>query len=354
MPPKKKPRTSDQLTIAPPRPRGRPRKSLDTSTASVQPKATAKATTAKAKGNANQAAQNKDKAKPQTKGKAKASAVPAKKSRPSTSYHADTTGYNSPSEDSDVSALSVISDLSDSSSDALSVVSESTLSSSSSLASDDGDASGGRKRKSRRGWPTTKQRLAKWRRLTISEREAVTAEGGIVWSECRDILAQLSKKARGVVADQVTSMLARVERRLETGLVPPLAKGPATTAGSAAPFVGQTRRDVPSTLLAWRIQREGGDLLDADTDVKLGMDAEIAELEAQLLPEAEQAVDLTRAYRDQQKELGASMARIQDLKKERRRLKAALRTDDQVQKIKKVVEPVMAPNDVEGKLLAYL
>lgn len=40
---------------------------------------------------------------------------------------------------------------------------------------------GSKSNKKRKGWPSEKERLRKWRRLSVEERECVTSEGGLIW-----------------------------------------------------------------------------------------------------------------------------------------------------------------------------
>lgn len=37
------------------------------------------------------------------------------------------------------------------------------------------------KSKKRKGWPSERERLRKWRRLSVEERECITSEGGLIW-----------------------------------------------------------------------------------------------------------------------------------------------------------------------------
>ncbi len=37
------------------------------------------------------------------------------------------------------------------------------------------------KSKKRKDWPSERERLRKWRRLSVQERECITSEGGLIW-----------------------------------------------------------------------------------------------------------------------------------------------------------------------------
>lgn len=71
-----------------------------------------------------------------------------------------------------------------------------------------------------------------------------------------------------MVADSLTKALNRIDAKLESGLVPPLARMPLGTA---------TRRELPSSMLSWRLEEEGSLLhaeAGASAGVQLGMNAE--------------------------------------------------------------------------------
>lgn len=160
----------------------------------------------------------------------------------------------------------------------------------------------------------------------------------------------MPKNIRSMVADSLTRALNRIDGKLETGLVPPLARIPL---GSAT---NTSRRDLPSSMLAWRLEEEGsllraeaGDTPEArsiDT-MSLGMNAEIvslsslpsallsgltnlhlgarkmqSELEQMLLPEAEQIVGLSKTLEHQTQQLEQSQAEIARLKRERKLIKS--------------------------------
>lgn len=164
------------------------------------------------------------------------------------------------------------------------------------------------------------------------------------------LLNSMPKNIRSMVADSLTRALNRIDGKLETGLVPPLARIPL---GSAT---NTSRRDLPSSMLAWRLEEEGsllraeaGDTPEArsiDT-MSLGMNAEIvslsslpsallrgltdlhlgarkmqSELEQMLLPEAEQIVGLSKTLEHQTQQLEQSQADIARLKRERKLIKS--------------------------------
>ncbi|ETS61745.1 hypothetical protein PaG_03840 [Moesziomyces aphidis] len=181
------------------------------------------------------------------------------------------------------------------------------------------------KSKKRKDWPSERERLRKWRRLSVQERECITSEGGLIWRTAIPLLNSMPKNIRSMVADSLTRALNRIDGKLETGLVPPLARIPL---GSAT---NTSRRDLPSSMLAWRLEEEGsllraeaGDTPEArsiDT-MSLGMNAEITELEQMLLPEAEQIVGLSKTLEHQTQQLEQSQADIARLKRERKLIKS--------------------------------
>lgn len=82
-----------------------------------------------------------------------------------------------------------------------------------------------------------------------------------------------------MVADSLTRALNRIDAKLESGLVPPLARIPV---GSAS--AGAARRDLASSMLSWRLEEEGS-LLNASQNsgdsvdlLSLGMNGEIVSL----------------------------------------------------------------------------
>ena len=135
-------------------------------------------------------------------------------------------------------------------------------------------------------YPSAREQARKWRRLTVDERDAITADGGVIWSSARAAEAQ-------VAVGEIQKAIARIDERLNSTLIPPLLRGP-------------QRRETPSSLLAWR------DDTTAD---------EQRAIQALLLPEAEQAVELGRAKTDQESALTKSRERIKRLKENRKRLK---------------------------------
>lgn len=76
-----------------------------------------------------------------------------------------------------------------------------------------------------------------------------------------------------MVADSLTKALNRIDAKLEAGLVPPLARMPLGTT---------TRRDLPSSMLSWRLEEEGSLLHSesgsANPALQLGMNAETVRL----------------------------------------------------------------------------
>lgn len=131
-----------------------------------------------------------------------------------------------------------------------------------------------------------------------------------------------------MVAESLTRALNRIDGKLESGLVPPLARIPL---GSTSANV--SRRDLASSMLSWRLEEEGtllqaesGDAKSVDT-MSLGMNAEIMELEQMLLPEAEQIVELSKTLEHQSSQLERASADIAKLKRERRLIKSGGTTD---------------------------
>ncbi|TKY84682.1 hypothetical protein EX895_006584 [Sporisorium graminicola] len=115
-----------------------------------------------------------------------------------------------------------------------------------------------RKKAKRKGWPSERERLRKWRRLSVEERECVTSEGGLIWRTAIPLLNSMPKNIRSMVADSLTRALNRIDAKLESGLVPPLARLPqgSLTASTAAASTA-TRRDLASSMLSWRLEEEG-------------------------------------------------------------------------------------------------
>lgn len=188
--------------------------------------------------------------------------------------------------------------------------------------------SSSRKKVKRKGWPSGKERLRKWRRLSVEERECVTSEGGLIWRTAIPLLNSMPKNIRSMVADSLTRALNRIDGKLESGLVPPLARLP--QGNLAAPTA--TRRDLASSMLSWRLEEEGSLLRaenpDQQVDVMgLGMNADITELEQMLLPEAEHIVELSKTLAHQSEHLEQSSSRIAKLKRDRRMVKTAGSTD---------------------------
>lgn len=78
-----------------------------------------------------------------------------------------------------------------------------------------------------------------------------------------------------MVADSLTRALNRIDSKLESGLVPPLARIPTGNLNA--------RRDLPSSMLSWRLEEEGS-LLRAENPnqqvdlMSLGMNAEIVSI----------------------------------------------------------------------------
>lgn len=138
------------------------------------------------------------------------------------------------------------------------------------------------KSKKRKGWPSERERLRKWRRLSVEERECITSEGGLIWRTAIPLLNSMPKNIRSMVADSLTRALNRIDGKLESGLVPPLARIPlGSITGSSSSHAG--RRDLASSMLSWRLE-EDGSLLRAEAStpeaksidtMSLGMNAEI-------------------------------------------------------------------------------
>ncbi|KAJ9480070.1 hypothetical protein PHBOTO_003833 [Pseudozyma hubeiensis] len=187
-------------------------------------------------------------------------------------------------------------------------------------------ASSSRKKIKRKGWPSEIERLRKWRRLSVEERECVTSEGGLIWRTAIPLLNSMPKNIRSMVADSLTRALNRIDGKLETGLVPPLARIPQGNTASV------TRRDLASSMLSWRLEEEGS-LLRAENPEQsvdlmgLGMNADILELEQMLLPEAEHIVELSKTLTHQSEHLEQSSAQIAKLKRDRRLVKTSGSTD---------------------------
>lgn len=188
-------------------------------------------------------------------------------------------------------------------------------------------ASTTRKKSKRKGWPSEIERLRKGRRLSVEERECVTSEGGLIWRTAIPLLNSMPKNIRSMVADSLTRALNRIDGKLESGLVPPLARIPqGTTAASA------TRRDLASSMLSWRLEEEAS-LLRAENPaqpvdvMELGLNGDILELEQMLLPEAEHIVELSKTLTHQSEHLEQSSARIAKLKRDRRLIKSTGSTD---------------------------
>lgn len=185
----------------------------------------------------------------------------------------------------------------------------------------------GRKKIKRKSWPSEKERLRKWRRLSVEERECVTSEGGLIWRTAIPLLNSMPKNIRSMVADSLTRALNRIDSKLETGLVPPLARIPQGNITASA-----SRRDLASSMLSWRLEEEGS-LLRAENPEQpvdmmgLGMNGDILELEQMLLPEAEHIVELSKTLTHQSEHLERSTANIARLKRDRRLIKTGGSTD---------------------------
>ncbi len=136
----------------------------------------------------------------------------------------------------------------------------------------------GRKKIKRKSWPSERERLRKWRRLSVEERECVTSEGGLIWRTAIPLLNSMPKNIRSMVADSLTRALNRIDGKLETGLVPPLARIPQGNITASA-----SRRDLASSMLSWRLEEEGS-LLRAENPEQsvdmmgLGMNGDIVSL----------------------------------------------------------------------------
>lgn len=107
------------------------------------------------------------------------------KSKPALGLPQSATRHSRPVEEDEDSAsdVSLVDGVSDEDSDASEVQSEEDEEAG--MSSDDPDATvpGTRrlKAKNRKGWPSERERLRKWRRLSVEERECVTSEGGLIW-----------------------------------------------------------------------------------------------------------------------------------------------------------------------------
>ncbi len=68
----------------------------------------------------------------------------------------------------------------------------------------------------------------------------------------------MPKNIRSMVADSLTRALNRIDSKLESGLVPPLARIPlGTTAAVGVGGASATgRRDLASSMLSWRLEEE--------------------------------------------------------------------------------------------------
>ena len=181
------------------------------------------------------------------------------------------------------------------------------------------------------------------------------------------LLNSMPKNIRSMVADSLTRALNRIDAKLETGLVPPLARLPTAQAGAGM------RRDLASSMLSWRLEEEGSLLRTEQPDqnvdlMGLGMNADIVshpspfipklsscvvqntlltpilhsvmlrrcmrwavdvqvELEQTLLPEAEQIVELSKTLTHQTQQLEQAQERITTLKRNRRLVKSAGSSD---------------------------
>ncbi|PWN52405.1 hypothetical protein IE53DRAFT_409455 [Violaceomyces palustris] len=187
--------------------------------------------------------------------------------------------------------------------------------------------------------PNQGQRLRRWRRLTLEERDCVTSQAGIVWKHARPILSSLRKDIRSYATESLLRSLSRTEARLESLLVPPLAKTPQNQL-----LVGGGSRDrqLPSSMLSWRLNDEtesyftdsnvNDDVSRSATTTTLAasdlvMAREVHELERSLLPEVEQIVELSRGLDDQLKEFEKVDTSVAKLSKELKALKAELGED---------------------------
>ncbi|SOV03688.1 uncharacterized protein UDID_05487 [Ustilago sp. UG-2017a] len=268
-----------------------------------------------------------------------ASAAKAK-SKPALGLPQSATRHSRPVEEDEDSAsdVSLVDGVSDEDSDASEVQSEEDEEAG--MSSDDPDATvpGTRrwKAKNRKGWPSERERLRKWRRLSVEERECVTSEGGLIWRTAIPLLNSMPKNIRSMVADSLTRALNRIDGKLESGLVPPLPRIPQGTTSSllTSSAASSARRDLASTMLSWRLEEEGA-LLRAENPessrgidtMSLGMNAEIMELEQMLLPEAEQIVELSKTLKHQSDQLELSQSDIVKLKRDRRLIKSGGTSD---------------------------
>lgn len=117
-----------------------------------------------------------------TKPKPKAKANP--KPKPALGLPQSAARHSRPVEDAQDSAsdVSLVDGVSDEDSDASDAQSEEQ---DAGLSSDDPDSTAPKTRrlksKKRKGWPSERERLRKWRRLSVEERECITSEGGLIW-----------------------------------------------------------------------------------------------------------------------------------------------------------------------------
>ncbi|PWY98374.1 hypothetical protein BCV70DRAFT_202151 [Testicularia cyperi] len=284
----------DSVTVAIPRSKGRPRTNADTSVTSTEAGPTPRKR-GRPRKDANASVDNSTAAASAVRGQA--------------------------AEDSDVSLIDGASDAeSDASEDDAAQSAdedEGGLSSDGESGRQEGRSKGKRRRK---GWPTPRERLRKWRKLSLEERECVTSEGGLIWRTAIPLLNSMPKNVRSMVADSLARALNRIDGKLEAGLVPPLPRVP--TASGA-------RRELASSMLSWRLEEEGSLLRAENADLTanimnptdLGMNAEIAELEQMLLPEAEQIIELNKTLQHQSDELTRTKSSISKLRKDRKAIK---------------------------------
>lgn len=161
--------------------------------------------------------------------------------------------------------------------------------------------------------------MRKWRRLAVEEKELITTEGGLIWHAARPFLSGMRPREATDARNALTQLLHHLEGRLDSTLIPPtqnLPHGARTSTGP--PLLG--------CLTSWRAERGGRIYQDSDDDgeygdatlvhfenepppagtgvvAPAGFSADIALLEGLLLPEAVEAVSLTRALDEQEEEL---------------------------------------------------
>lgn len=175
--------------------------------------------------------------------------------------------------------------------------------------------------------------LQKWRRLAVEEKELIMTEGGLIWHQARPILQGLRQKEQREAIGALKQILERIGPTLDATFVPQTASIPhayknvAIGNGSNSFASGQS---LLGSLMSWRMER-GDNIYDEENDIASELDrsdrslaneargyaADIALLETLLLPEAAEAVSLTKVLDEQAEQLEELRNRLETIKSSR-------------------------------------